>query len=173
MPKHPRASYAVTEASDKKCQFVMGIDPGPTESAYAIIRSDYTIVRAEKVLNHSLAIENWSCQLDGPCHVVIEGLACYGRPVGRETFETAYMVGRVIERAEQAGIGWTIYARPEYANAIAGCGKVTDAVLRQALLLRFGSDLKDGPLHQLRGATDKRSAYTVAVYHLDKTKRGL
>jgi len=163
---------ATGQASDKKCQYVMGIDPGPTESAYAIIRPDYTIVRAAKVPNRDLQVEDrYSDSRDGLVHVAIEGLACYGRPVGRETFETAYMVGRVCERAEAAGIPWTIYARPVYANAIAGCGKVTDAVLYQALRLRFGSNSKGGPLYALRGHSDLRSAFAIAAYWLDCSGR--
>ena len=152
---------------------VMGIDPGPTHSAYCLVRPDYSIVRAAKVLNADLSVEDrYASTLDGLRHVAIEGLACYGRPVGKETFETAYMVGRVQERALIAGLPCTIYHRPEYANAIAGTGKVTDAVLYQALRLRFGEATKGGPLYALKGESDLRSAYAVAVYHLDVTKRG-
>ena len=168
----PGASYAATGAKGKKGHLVMGIDPGPTESAFAIIRTDYTIVRAAKVPNREINIEDrYSSSLDGLRHVAIEGLACYGRPVGRETFETAYMVGRCCERADLAGVPYTIYARPVYANAIAGTGRVTDAVLYQALRLRFGGVKKGEPLFALKGQSDLRSAFAVAVYHLDCQNR--
>lgn len=148
-------------------RLIVGIDPGPTQSAYCYIGLDYTIAAAAKVENRLLLGDLYAHPVS---HVAIEGLACYGRPVGRETFETAYMVGRVLEMADSQGTPWTIYHRPEYANAIAGTGKVTDAVLRQALLLRFGDDCKGGPLYVLKGASDKRSAYAVAVYHLDRLR---
>ncbi len=150
---------------------VMGVDPGPTHSAYCLIRLDYSIVRAEKVENRRLDVEDRHADsLDGLSHIAIEGLACYGRAVGRETFETAYMVGRVLERARTAGIDSTIYHRPEYANAIAGTGKVTDSMLYQALRLRFGGTKKGEPLYALRGESDLRSAFAVAAYHLDRQR---
>lgn len=146
---------------------VMGVDPGPTMSAYVLIRDDYSIVQAAKVPNSLIDIRG------GFSHVAIEGLACYGRPVGQETFQTAYMVGRLLERARMADIPATIYHRPEYANAIAGTGRVTDAVLYQALRLRFGGANKGEPLHLLKGQSDLRSAFAVAAYHLDRQNQAV
>ena len=152
---------------------VLGIDPGPTHSAYALVRPDYSIVRALKVANDDFrAFFRASLLPDGVHHVAIEGLACYGRPVGRETFETAYMVGDCRTYCRLHAIPYTIYDRPTYANAIAGCGKVTDAVLYQALRLRFGGVKKGEPLFVLKGESDLRSAYALAVYYLDCQKRG-
>jgi hypothetical protein len=146
---------------------VVGIDPGPTHSAYCYVSQDYRIVAAAKVVNRLLLGDLYAHPV---LQIAIEGLACYGRPVGRETFETAYMVGRVLEVADHQGTPCAIYHRPEYANAIAGTGKVTDAVLYQALRLRFGDSTKGGPLYALKGESDLRSAYAVAVYYLDLTQ---
>ena len=44
--------------------------------------------------------------------------------------------------------------------------------MRAALLTRFGGDKKGEPLELLKGSTDKRSAFAVAVYHLDGAKLG-
>lgn len=152
---------------------VMGIDPGPTHSAYALVREDYSLVTAAKVPNAQIAVtDRYSGSLNDLAHVAIEGIACYGRPVGRETFETAYMVGECRLLCRLANVAYTIYARPEYANAIAGCGKVTDAVLYQALRLRFGGAKKGEPLFALKGESDLRSAYGLAVYWLDSHRRG-
>ena len=169
-----RANTGTARAGMEGLVIVMGIDPGPTHSAYCLVRHDYSIVDARKVPNAHLDLDDRTigsdfCQI---AEIAIEGLACYGRPVGKETFETAYMVGRVLEQADRAMTPCTIYHRPEYANAIAGTGKVTDAVLYQALRLRFGEATKGGPLYVLKGESDLRSAYAVAVYHLDVTKRG-
>lgn len=152
---------------------VLGIDPGPSASAYALIRPDYSIIRALKLPNDQMH-HHLSAALDGDGvrHVAIEGLACYGRPVGRETFETAYEVGDCRAECRRHGVPWTIYARPEYANAIAGCGKVTDAVLYQALRLRFGGTRRGEPLFALKGESDLRSAYGLVVYWLDCQRRG-
>jgi len=152
---------------------VLGIDPGPTHSAYVFIREDYTIIEAVKRSNDAVHLAlRIALEPDWVRHVAIEGIACYGRPVGRETFETAYEVGSYRELCRLAGIPYTIYARPEYANAIAGCGKVSDAILYQALRLRFGGAKKGEPLYALKGESDLRSAYAVACYWLDCQKRG-
>ena len=146
---------------------ILGIDPGPTESAYAIVRPDYTLVRARKCPNMELYALLATLHLDGVGVVAIECLACYGRPVGRETFETAYVVGDCRTLVDRTGALWVLYDRPTYANAIAGTNKVTDAMLYQALRLRFGPATKGGPLYGLRGHSDLRSAYSLAVYYLD------
>lgn len=147
---------------------IIGIDPGPAQSALVAVHPDYTIEAAAKLDNDQAVAQMGAFMADRRyTQVAIEGLACYGRPVGRETFETAYMVGAFRQIAQSAFRGCTIYHRPEYANAIAGTGKVTDAMLFQALRFRFGGTKKGEPLALLRGESDLRSAFAVAVYHVD------
>jgi Holliday junction resolvasome RuvABC endonuclease subunit len=143
---------------------VLGIDPGPAESAYALVSSRFEVLSAGKVGNDELAS---LLRASPPAHVAIESIQSYGMPVGRSTFDTCFMIGRVIQVCRDRGIPCTLYPRPEYTRRICGVGKVNDAVLRQALLLRFGGDRKGEPLHALKGSTDKRSAFAVAVYHID------
>jgi hypothetical protein len=177
--------------------FVLGVDPGPTESAYAVVTGDQQVLLADKVGNDSL-IER--IRQDPPAHVAIESIQSYGMTVGREVFDTCFMIGRLIQVCKDHRIPFTLYPRPEYTRRICGVGKVNDAVFRQALLLRFGGDgeivtqevIPEGkpgagvylsgprkgqprvrdvripePLHALVGSSDKRSAFAVAVYHLD------
>lgn len=146
---------------------VCGIDPGPTHSAYAVVCPDYSIKEAGKLENW--ALEQHLRSLD-VADVAIESIQSYGKPVGRETFETCYAIGafRYIVERRNHGAAYLI-PRQEYANSICG-GKSSDAMLRQALLLRFGSDAKGGPLNVLKGHSDLRSAYAVAVYWLDREK---
>jgi len=143
---------------------VLGIDPGPAESAYALVTGDQQVLHAEKVGNDSL-IER--IRQAPPAHVAIESIQSYGMAIGRSVFDTCFFIGEVIRACKDAGIPFTLYPRPEYTRRICGVGKVNDAVLRQALLLRFGGDRKGEPLFALKGCTDKRSAFAVAVYHLD------
>lgn len=155
---------------------IIGIDPGPTHTAWVILKDDGTVDSAEKlpnpVVNQCLREVLVNADIRA---VVIESIQSYGKPVGRETFETCYQIGRLIEicdwhRGIGAGGAFThLYPRQEYVNAICGC-KGNDAILRQALLLRFGSDKKGEPLHALKGCTDLRSAFAVAVYHQDRQK---
>lgn len=144
----------------------LGIDPGPTESAYCFVGPGYRVDAANKVGNAGLIAMLKQCDVAA---VAIESLQCYGMAVGREVFETAYMIGRLIQVCEDRGITYTLYPRPEYTRRLCGVGKVNDGVLRQALLLRFGGDKKGEPLHLLKGSTDKRSAFAIAVYHRDVT----
>ena len=148
---------------------IIGVDPGPTESAYCLVTPTYEVFQAGKIPNAQMV-----AMLKQPpteLVAVIEGIQSYGMPVGREVFDTCYQVGRLLQVCDDNDIPTHIYNRPEYSRAICGAGKVTDAVLRQALLLRFGADTKGGPLHLLKGNSDKRSAYAIAVYHLDMTRR--
>lgn len=150
--------------------FVVGIDPGDNQSAYAVVDANYEVVEADKVENEDLALF-LKCIL-GDTHVVVEGIQSYGMPVGRNVFDTCYQIGRILQICDDLGLPWTIYNRPEYTKAICGVQKISDSVLRQALLLRFGGDKKGEPLNKLKGSTDKRSAFAIAAYHLDVTGGG-
>jgi Holliday junction resolvasome RuvABC endonuclease subunit len=143
---------------------VLGIDPGPAESAYALVTEEQRVLGAGKVGNDSL-IER--IRQAPPAHIAVESIQSYGMAVGRSVFDTCFFIGELIRTCKDAGIPFTLYPRPEYTRRICGVGKVNDAVLRQALLLRFGGDRKGEPLFLLKGCTDKRSAFAVAVYHLD------
>ena len=153
---------------------ILGIDPGPTESAYALIGQEipggvsdlFRIHEAEKVPNKSLI---GRLSVLRPEHVAIESIQSYGMAVGRSVFDTCFMIGRLIQVCKDHNIPFTLYPRPEYTRRICGVGKINDAVLRQALLLRFGGDKKGEPLYALKGCTDKRSAFAVAAYHVDVT----
>jgi len=144
---------------------ILGIDPGTEMSGYAVVDLNYNVRSADKVPNDNLL--NMLKTKPLGTTVVIESMSCYGAPVGREVFETSYFIGRIQQICDDNGLAYYLYPRPEYARSIAGVKKVTDAVLRQALLLRFGGDTKGEPLYLLKGASDKRSAYALCVYWLD------
>lgn len=145
---------------------VLGIDPGTTHSGYAVVYRDYGVVSAGKVENSELLALIVS---ENPSVCVVESLQSYGQSVGREVFETAYWIGEFRGRCRAAGIPCELIPRPEYARSLCGVQKVNDSVLRSALLRRFGGDKKGEPLYLLKGETDKRSAYALCVYHLDRT----
>jgi hypothetical protein len=147
---------------------VVGIDPGPVESAACLIGPSYEILCAVKLPNDQLRI--WLSDLSY-LHMVIEGMRGMGAKVGHETFEACYQVGRFWQMGESRLAKVTIYHRPEYLHPLCG-GRPpknkSDATLYTALKTRFGAD----HLKPLVGASDLRSAFGVAVYHLDKLKTG-
>ena len=151
---------------DTHLGLVLGIDPGSSESGYALVNPQYGCWEAGKISNIVL-LDRLGLGSMQPSAVCVESIQSYGMPVGRSVFETCYQIGAILEVCRQACIPTYLYPRQEYARAICGSVKVTDAILRQALLLRFGGDGKNEPLAALRGNTDKRSAFAVACYHLD------
>jgi Holliday junction resolvasome RuvABC endonuclease subunit len=143
----------------------LGIDPGSSQTAYALVDSDYQVIDADKVDNRNMREFLRNVPVD--TEVVIEGIQAYGMAVGRSVFDTCYEIGRLMEICELRSIVYRIYNRPEYAKAICGVMKVNDSILRQALILRFGGDKKGEPLYKLKGNSDKRSAFAIACYHMD------
>lgn len=165
---------------------IIGIDPGTTESGYAIINDKYEILDANKIDN-DLLIERLQ-QYPSTYTIVVESIQSYGMVMGKSTIETCYFIGRIIQVCSDTQKTIKLIPRPEYGKAIVGGAKVSDVLIRTALENRFGSyekgkiekRLKDGtvkqayvapgPLVLLAGETDKRSAFAVACYYLDCKK---
>ncbi|MFA6509966.1 MAG: hypothetical protein WCV62_05875 [Candidatus Peribacteraceae bacterium] len=116
---------------------ILGIDPGPTESAYCYVTAEQTVDATNKVGNEGL-IEMVRSSASSTGHVALESIQSYGMAVGREVFDTCFMIGRLIQVCKDLGLPYTLIPRPEYTRRICGAGKVNDAILRQALELRFG-----------------------------------
>jgi hypothetical protein len=150
---------------------IIGIDPGSEETAYALMGEDYQVIEADKQDNDRFLDDTLPDLIDREATtVVIEGIQSYGQAVGQSIFDTCYIVGECRRVARLKEAECFIYPRPEYARALIGGMKVSDALIRRALLTRFGGDKKGEPMNVLKGNSDKRSAYAVAVYHADKMK---
>ena len=146
---------------------ILGIDPGTTETGYCMVsKTTFLPVAADKISNDRL-FETLPDLLSQVKEVIVEGIQSYGQAFGRTVIDTCYIIGRIQQVCVDHKVPCHIYPRPEYARAICGTVKTNDAILRRALITRFGEDKKGGPLFHLKGATDKRSAFAVAVYHLD------
>ncbi len=155
---------------------VIGLDPGPTESALvvwdgAVIRSaalqpnDYILGRLI-----GLRIANPEGLL------VIEKIASYGMAVGAEVFETCFWSGRF---AEAFGIQRVHrITRGEVKMHLCHSMRAKDANVRTAICDRFGGEKiakgrKSAP-GQLYGiATDLWSALAVALTWHDQNKGGI
>ena len=171
----------------------IGIDPGSDESGVCIVRPDYSIDFADKISNNKLLrmLRLLINKEDYEYEIAIESIQSYGMTMGKTTIETCYMIGRLMQAIEHTWdpelvTKYFLYARPEYGKAICGGNKINDSLIRSALEMRFGSYDKgkpeirlksgkikqvgtpDGPLYKIAGATDKRSAYALCVYHIDK-----
>lgn len=98
----------------------------------------------------------------------VEMIACYGMPVGAETFQTCLMIGRLQEIWEQKGNPIRLVYRREVKIHLCGTMKAKDPNIRQALIDRLGvvgTKKNPGPL--LGVSSHLWSALAVAVYSFD------
>ena len=153
---------------------VLAIDPGPVESAYALIDAETCRpVAVGKVDNHELRD-----MLPGLCYEAgagaIEMVASYGMSVGKEVFETCVWIGRFIEAS---GCSLAPIVRRDVKLHHCHSSKASDSNIAQALIDRFasgepnrGKGTKDAPgwFHGFRA--DIWQAYALAVLIADRTE---
>lgn len=119
---------------------ILAIDPGDKQSAYCFIDSeDLRPLRFAKAENTAILLV---LQLEAYDLVVIERLASYGMPVGRNVFETCEWVGRFTQAAQKPED--YIYRQDEKLH-LCHDSRAKDANIRRALIDRFAThDLKNG-----------------------------
>lgn len=148
---------------------ILAIDPGTTESGICLIQ-DYQyeqpfILRAEKIPNDDL-VSKLMLFTSPSTQVVIEGMSNQSRMFGDSSIQTCYFIGKLLHICEVYKLSVTVYKRHEYGRFFVTSNVLNDASLRAALETIWGpSAKKTDPLHALRGASDKRSAFALAKYH--------
>lgn len=157
---------------------LIAIDPGNTESAYTIMDEHFTPIKFAKLPNedlrkilHGASMYTWD-------EVVIEMVASYGMPVGREVFETCVWIGRFSEAAIHAGKPVSYIYRMEEKDAICRDSRARDSNIRRALIDTFAKhDLKTGKGTKAKPdffygfAKDIWASFAVGVTHLMKTSQ--
>lgn len=134
----------------------IGVDPGPTYTALALL--DGPTIEAVYLPND--AALSWLGTRRGL--VAIEGLECYGKPVGSSTFQTAIWIGRFIQYLEMAGREWRLVNRRDVKRFL---GARNDREVRSALISRLGppgTKRRPGATYGVSG--DQWSALAIAVY---------
>jgi hypothetical protein len=158
---------------------ILAIDPGNTESAYAVI--DQATCRPfefGKIPNLELRDRLWTVapsQIVAD-HAAIEMIASYGMAVGAEVFETCVWIGRFHTALECAsGYEPTLVKRQPVKLHHCQSAKAKDANITQALIDRFaygqpnrgkGTKAQPGWFHGF--AADVWQAYALAVYVADE-----
>lgn len=122
---------------------LIAIDPGTTESAYAILAENYVPLAVDKLPNEEL------CEIlgaYGPMDtIVIERLASYGMPVGREVLETCEWAGHFARVALGNGARVEYLYRRDVKLHLCDDSRAGDANIRRALISRFAKhDLRTG-----------------------------
>ena len=131
---------------------ILAIDPGTTQSGVITLCDGE--IHCAATLNNARILA-W-CQNVGiyDNSVVIEMIASYGMPVGREVFETVVWIGRFIEGS--AGHASRLYRRDvklHFCNSV----RAKDANIWQAILDRYGgrqtavgNKKQPGPLYAVK-----------------------
>jgi len=157
---------------------VLAIDPGSTESGY-VIMDGYKPVEFGKIGNSDLVNKIFHMDTDGstcPDAMAIEMIASYGKPVGKDVFETCVWIGRFWQEFWNTVSGpiQLIY-RMEEKMDICHDSKAKDPNIRQALIDRFAEhDFKNGKGTKQKPdwfygfSKDVWMAYAVGVVYLDK-----
>lgn len=151
---------------------ILAIDPGTAQSAWLIYD-----VEASQIVNCGIDNNQWVCDTfyraeDSGLTPVIEMVACYGMPVGKETFETCVWIGRFLE---SFGCGELIY-RKDIKLHLCQSMRAKDANVRQALLdlhsstgggatPQVGTKSKPGPLYGVKSHI--WSALAIAITYRD------
>ena len=141
---------------------ILAIDPGPIESAWAVLDGSLKPVAFgkednEKLLNSMHPLPHQK--------VAIEMVASYGMPVGAEVFETVLWIGRFWQHWQ--GEKHRIYRKDVKMN-LCGSMKAKDSNIRQALIDRFGpvgTKKNPGWFHGVSG--DIWAAIAVGVTYAD------
>lgn len=148
---------------------VLAIDPGTTQSAWAVVRGGGTVTMFGKepneVLLEALRAKGRGWHTVG-C-LVVEGMTSYGKPVGTEVFETLVWTGKFLE-AWQPGKADRI-SRRDVKKAVCGTTHSRDSDVRRCIIERYtedgldaiGTKKKPGPLFGVAG--DVWSAIAVGL----------
>ena len=149
---------------------VIGVDPGPTQSAF-VVWDGRRVTRKGIVPNAEL--RQWlsvNCRLV-PKAVVFEQVESFGMAVGRDVFETVLQTGRMFQAVERVAV---LVPRRVVKLHLCHSMRAKDSNIRAALIDRFGGSkaaaigLKKtpGPLYGVR--SHEWSALALAVTWFDK-----
>lgn len=150
----------------------IGIDPGPTQSAFIVIEpgpvpSEIVVLDKGKIDNHDLLVKcrEWGQQGE-KIEAAIEMIASYGMAVGKETFETVFWIGRFWE-AMPAVLKHKVYRQEEKLH-LCHTVRAKDANIRQALIDRYGKPgTKNHPGITYGISKDIWAALAVAVTYME------
>lgn len=146
---------------------ILAIDPGNVESAYVYIDEDLKPVRFGKEKNEEVLKHLYNIEYET---AVIEMVASYGMPVGKEVFETCVWIGRFAEKALQDVDNREVkfIYRKDVKMNICGDPRAKDSNIRQALIDRFGDvGTKKNPGWFYGFKADIWQAYALGITYYD------
>lgn len=159
---------------------ILAIDPGNEQSAWCLYDAGWPMPLAHGKQSNDrvrdLIGDGGPRGLATPSHVVLEMIASYGMPVGREVFETVRWIGRFEETAKRQIFSTDVVYRRDVKLHLCGQARAKDGNVRQALIDRWGgkaaaigTKASPGPLYGLRA--DAWQALGVAVTYAETCAR--
>lgn len=142
---------------------ILALDPGPIQTAWCLYDRDTLLTGIEP--NEALLDK---LPKMGAERMVVEMIASYGMPVGKEVFETCVWIGRFIQAWHRPH---EFVYRKDVKMHLCGSMKAKDSNIRQALLDRFGPPgTKRAPGRTYGLKKDMWAALAVAVTAYDARK---
>jgi hypothetical protein len=134
---------------------ILAIDPGDTESGFAVIEMpDFKLLDFGKVENQQLLDMLRDYEFDGWKRIgeytkirwfAIEMIASYGMAVGKSVFDTCVWIGQFKEALENNGENVDFVYRKDEKMTLCHSMKAKDSNIRQALIDRYAKfDFKSG-----------------------------
>lgn len=151
---------------------ILAIDPGTFESAYLFydVLNNH-LIEFGKVSNEELILVLSRCAASVD-YLVIEGIISYGMPVGKETLNTKFLIGRLYQLGLSSCIhedNIHIISRKHVLTHHCFSAKASDSNLRQALIDRLGKPgTKKVPGFTYGIVADVWSALGIATFLADK-----
>lgn len=164
---------------------LIAIDPGTTQSAWAVYRPEGMQVLACGI-DENARVCGW-IRVQGYVPAVCEMIACYGMAVGFEVYETCIWIGRFQEAygtyGPEKGAGFHRMFRRTVKLHLCNSARATDANVRQAIIDRYllaglangggkkpytGTKKEPGPLYHVK--KDIWAALGVAITYAELGK---
>jgi hypothetical protein len=152
-------------------QTILAIDPGTTASG--VVRYDGRQVLESFVMTNDDLLLLLRAK---PSVVVCELIQCLGMPVGAEVFQTAYLIGSIMEIQRGTQRAFHGVYRSQVKLHLCGTARAKDANIRQALIdLHGGKDKAigrkktPGPLYSVSGHCWQALAVAVTWWHTTTT----
>lgn len=146
---------------------ILAIDPGTTESAYYGHGpgDEWKLAMFDKVPNEFIL--NLARTIQGMTVMVVEEIRSYGMGVGKTTFDTVRLTGRLEEIAHHRNIPFVLVGRLDIKLHWCKSPKATDSNIMHALLDHYGpkgTKKNPGPTYGISG-TDIWSALAIHGYY--------
>jgi len=155
----------------------MAIDPGTIESGFIIMDNEKKIHEKGVIDNNQLLVMSKNRHFD---ILVIEMFAAYGMPVGKTSFDTIVLIGRLYQIAEDRGIEPVLITRKAVKMHLCNSMRAKDKNITQAVKDRYsatgggrdpwkGTQSKPGPLYGFKSHIF--SALALGITYIENGER--